>query len=58
MSQQVKALEDRVSRLEIDLKQLRQLFDAHKHAPEPAPAPEPAEPVKRGPGRPRKEPQP
>ena len=51
MSQQTKQLEDRISRLEIDVKQLQQVVAALSV---PAPAPADAEP-KRGPGRPKKE---
>lgn len=51
MSQQTKQLEDRISRLEIDLKQLQQVVAALSV---PAPAPAEAE-AKRGPGRPKKE---
>jgi hypothetical protein len=52
VSQQYKQLEDRISRLESDLAQLRQMVAA---APVSAPvaAPVVAEP-KRGPGRPKK----
>jgi outer membrane murein-binding lipoprotein Lpp len=51
VSQQYKQLEDRISRLESDLAQLRQVVAAAKAPPAVAPVePEP----KRGPGRPKK----
>jgi hypothetical protein len=51
VSQQYKQLEDRISRLESDLAQLRQVVAATKAPPVVAPA-EPE--AKRGPGRPKK----
>lgn len=52
MSQQTKQLEDRISRLESDLAQLRQFVLAQRVQPEPSPV---VVEVKRGPGRPKKE---
>jgi hypothetical protein len=51
MSQQTKQLEDRISRMEIDLKQMQQVVAALRAPVAPVVEAEP----KRGPGRPKKE---